>query len=80
MTNPKDGHGVLSFLAWNRSLGIEEVMDKFGACLGVRNAIKEYVQLFYICPIRCVSDYIGTVREDVKEAILDDDPVLKLSI
>jgi Heterokaryon incompatibility protein (HET) len=77
-TIPKiDGDEIVGLSEFNRIHGIKEVTDKFGACLGVRNATENFVQFFYICPVKCVSDYTGIMREDIIWACVDDNPCLK---
>lgn len=77
-TIPKiDEDEIVGHSEFNSRLGIQEVTDKFGACLGVRNSTEGYVQFYYICPVECVSDYSGIVKEDMVLACVDDNPCLK---
>jgi hypothetical protein len=77
-TIPKiDEDEIVGHSEFNSRLGIQEVTDKFGACLGVRNSTEGYVQFYYICPVKCVSDYSGIVKEDMVLACVDDNPCLK---
>jgi hypothetical protein len=77
-TIPKiDEDEIVGLSEFNNRLGIHEVTDKFGVCLGVRNSTEDYVQFYYICPVKCISDYSGIVREDMVLACVDDNPCLK---
>lgn len=68
---------IVSKSEWNRRLDVREVMDRFGVCLGIRKATKDYIQFFYICPVRCISDYSGEVKQGTILANVDDNPCLK---
>ena len=72
-----DRDEIISHSEFNRRLHIEEVTESFGVCLGVRKSADDYVQFFYICPVKCVSDYNGVLGEGMISASVDDHPCLK---
>lgn len=65
---------------FNERHEIEEVTEKFGVCLGIRKATDDYVQFFYICPVKCLSDYSGAVRGDMILVSTQEKPPLKVGM
>lgn len=72
-----DEEEIITHTDFARRHRIEEITQAFGVCLGVRKATEEYVQFFYICPVKCVGDYSGTVRDDMMLASAVEIPCLK---